>query len=120
MGASSVEITIGAGKKVWEGTIKNIRIAVRRVFFANSHANATREKPFKKREKIIISFCGPFFSGLSALIFFIGHYSNPSAILYIFGLFNIWLAIVNLLPLKIGQKESDGYTICKLLLKKRT
>ncbi len=117
--ASSIQLTLGVGTKAWTGSWQNFHLTIYPFFLINSYAASTREKRFRKKEMIIISLFGPLFSGLLAILFFIVYNVFVSAnIFYIFFLFNLWLFFFNLLPIKFGQKQSDGYTICKLLLKK--
>ncbi len=119
MHASKINITIGTGKIVFEGSIKGIQIVIRRLFIINSLTSTFRDDPFNKQEKMIISILGPGFSGiLAGILYMIYHAFIPSSVLYIFFLFNVWLVFINILPLKIGQKESDGYTIYKILFRK--
>jgi len=117
--ASNIHITLGIGKKVFEGSIIGIHIVIRQLIIINSITSTFRDEPFRKYERILISILGPGFSVIFAVIFYIAYYAIiPAGTLYISFLFNLWLVFINLLPLKIGQKESDGYTICKLLYSK--
>ncbi|MBO1003092.1 site-2 protease family protein [Pseudogracilibacillus auburnensis] len=118
MKASFIRLTIGIGNKLWQGTFQHVQIIIRRFFLINSLTSTIREEPFERREKIMITLMGPVFSGLLAAIFYVMyHLFFSTYILYIVFLFNIWLMIINLLPFKIGQKQSDGYTIYKLIVK---
>lgn len=119
MKASSTRLTLGVGKKIWQGQIQNIDIIIRRLFLVNSFTSTVRERPFLKKEKLIITLMGPAYNGVLAVILYgIYYIFLQSQLIYIFFLFNVWLVIINLLPFKIGQKESDGYTIYRLILGK--
>lgn len=117
--ASSIQLTIGVGKKLWAGSISNLQITVRSLFMINSFTSTTRKNPYQRKEKIMITMMGPLFSGLLAIIIYGVYFIFiPSQMMYIFFLFNLWLVFINVLPFKIGQKQSDGYIIYTLLLKK--
>jgi len=117
--ASSIQLTIGVGNKLWAGSISNLQITVRSLFMINSFTSTTRKNPYQRKEKIMITMMGPLFSGLLAIIIYGVYFIFiPSQMMYIFFLFNLWLVFINVLPFKIGQKQSDGYIIYTLLLKK--
>lgn len=119
--ATSIQLTLGMGKELWEGDVGNVTVTVRSLFIINSYTSTMRESPFQKKEKIIISLMGPIFSGVLALCFY-GVYIIfiHESTIFIFFLFNLWLFFINLLPFRIGQKESDGYTICRLMITKNS
>lgn len=117
MRATSIRLTIGLGKPIWSTYIGDIQLVICRFFLINSVTATVRDIPFTRREKLLITFMGPSFSGLLTLITYIAYSTFvQSEILYLFYLFNLWLVIINLIPFKIGQKQSDGYTICTLLI----
>lgn len=123
MRATSIRLTIGFGKPFWQTTFGHIQIVLQRFFLINSFTATVRDVPFTNKEKLWITFMGPFFSGLLTLITYIAYSTFiQTDLLYLFFMFNLWLMIINLIPFKIGQKQSDGYTICTQLiqhLKKR-
>lgn len=117
MGATSIRLTIGLGKPLWQATFANIQIIIRRFFLFNSVTSTVRTEPFTTREKIVITSMGPMFSATLTIIAFIAYnVFVQTDILYLFFLFNLWLLVINLIPFKIGQKQSDGYTILKLII----
>ncbi|MEI3604692.1 M50 family metallopeptidase [Pseudogracilibacillus sp. SE30717A] len=117
--ASSIQLSLGVGNKLWAARWQNIHITIYTFFLVNSYVASIREERFSKKEKIIIALLGPMFSLLLATLLFIVYHAFISAnVVYIFFLFNVWIFFINLIPIKIGQKQSDGYTICKLMLKR--
>jgi len=117
MRASTIRLTIGLGKPLWHTKFANIEIVIRRFFLINSVTSTVRNTPFRKREKIFITIMGPLFSGILTLMTYIAYHALiASDILYVFFLFNLWLLIINLIPFKIGHKQSDGYTVCSLVI----
>lgn len=117
MRATSIQLTIGIGKPLWYHKYANVNVMIRRFFLMNSVTSTVRTDPFSKREKIVITMMGPLFSGMLTIIAFVAYnVFVPTDILYLFFMFNLWLAIINLIPFKIKQKQSDGYTICALII----
>lgn len=119
MAASKILLTIGVGKRIFSITFQNIDIHFRRFFLVNSFTSTVRDEPFTNTEKIIITFMGPLFSSILAFIAFGLYYSIYSSIyVYLLFLFNLWLVFINLIPFKIGEKQSDGYMILQMVLQK--
>jgi len=117
MNATSIQLNIGAGKQIWTGSIKNIQVRIRKMFLFNFLTSTIRKQPFLKNEKIFISMMGPSFNAFIAIVaYLLYNVFTPLYSIYLFFLFNVWFVFINLVPFKIGQKQSDGYTICKLLL----
>jgi hypothetical protein len=115
---TTVGIAIGTGKLLWQGKLLGIDMMIYQLFIVNSHAYYHHDRSFSSFEKIYISVMGPCFSLLLAFFFFVLFtlfHMEPG--IYILFLFNLWIGIVNFIPFKIGQKQSDGYTICKQLIK---
>lgn len=119
MRATSVQLTIGLGKPLWQTKFANIHIMIRRFFLVNSVTSTVRTVPFSNREKITITMMGPLFSSMLTIITFIAYnVFIPTDVLYLFYMFNLWLVIINLIPFRIKHKQSDGYTICALLIQR--
>lgn len=118
MKATSIRLTIGAGNILIEKQFQRVHLLIRKFFIVNSFTSTIREIPFRNREKIFITLMGPIFSSVLAFICYLTYHAIfPHYFIFIAFLFNGWLVIMNLLPYKIGQKQSDGYTICTLLFK---
>lgn len=114
--ASRVILMIGEGKTIWKGQFKFITIILRRLYFINSVTQTIPNQPLTKRNIVTISAMGPIFSLLLGVIVYLVYAIFIShIIIYILFLFNIWLGVVNLIPFKIGQKQSDGYTILQAM-----
>lgn len=119
MSATKILLTIGIGKQIFSLSIQNIDIRFRKFFVVNSFTSTIRNRPFTNKEKIFITFMGPLFSSLLALLAYGIYYSFLSNIyVLILFLFNLWLVLINLLPFKIGEKESDGYIIMQLIFQR--
>lgn len=113
MNADSITFSIGAGKTVYTFSYKQIHISVHTLFFLGGLAYSERNVPYKPIEVIWITLCGPVSNGIvAAVIYVLFGFSNVYFQLFI--LFNIWLAVVNMIPFKLKDKHSDGYTIVKM------
>ncbi|MEJ8776835.1 site-2 protease family protein [Pseudogracilibacillus sp. ICA-222130] len=115
MKATKIQLSIGTGKKLYEKDEAQFHIIIRRLFLFHYATATVRDQPFTSKEKVVITLMGPVFNGIVAFIFFIidlFFYEHLGIQLCM--LFNFWLFFVNLIPFKIGQKQSDGYTIYRL------
>lgn len=117
MKADRIVISIGYGRKLFAITFKNIQINIRVYYFIGGHVENKRKIPYKLAEMIWIIGFGPFLNGIFAVIFYILYQLAPSEYVYLLFLFNLWLALINVIPFKIKEKQSDGYIIFNLLRK---
>lgn len=118
--AEQIYLIIGAGKQIFTFTIGRLIVRIQQLFFMHFVTVSNRDKTYTSKERIVISIMGPAFSILLAVFFYSLFYFYFSVyVVYIGFLFNIWLAFFNLIPLKIGQKATDGYIIYKTLTNSR-
>lgn len=114
--ANHIQLTIGSGKEVSQFTLIGVKITVRIIYIFGTYTATIREVPFNRMEKIIISAMGPLFNGLLATLLYIAYYNMyHHYVLFLAFLFNLWLLCVNLIPYKIGMKQSDGYIIYQMI-----
>lgn len=113
--AKHISLSIGEGKEIISFSFKRIHITVHLLFFLGGLAQSERETPYKPLEMIWITACGILSSGLFAALFYLMYNTYENAYLYLFYLFNGWLAVANSIPFKIKDKQSDGYVIYKIL-----
>ncbi|WP_106497357.1 site-2 protease family protein [Lentibacillus sp. Marseille-P4043] len=110
--ADQITLAVGVGKKMYHFSHKQYRVSIHALFFLGGLAYSERNKPYKPMEIVWITICGPFINGIAAcLVYLLFGFANGYVQLFI--LFNIWLAIVNIIPFKLKEKHSDGYTIVK-------
>lgn len=118
IGASKIVITIGIGKTLLSIRLKRVTMKLRAIFIVHFQTETKRRTPLSKPEAIVVAMMGPVFSFCISLILFICYnlfIPHPSVqLLY---LFNLWLAVVNLIPFKLGHKHSDGYIVIEQLRK---
>lgn len=116
--ATSIRLTIGIGKQLYKKRFGNVTIVIRKFFIVNSFTETYRKEPLKRLEKIIITVTGPLFSLLlTGLAYFLCLVLVQHTFFYLLFLFNAWITIINVIPFKIGNRKSDGYTIITNILK---
>ncbi|MFD1039233.1 M50 family metallopeptidase [Virgibacillus byunsanensis] len=118
LSANHVILSIGTGKKLFHYSCKYLDVAIHPIYFIGGHSYSERGNPYKNHELIWISICGPISNGLFSLLFFYVYNLFPNSYIQLLILFNLWLALVNMIPFQFNGKQSDGYTVFKRILKK--
>ncbi|MBP1949514.1 site-2 protease family protein [Virgibacillus litoralis] len=116
--ADHVRLTIGSGTIVNTFIIRKVQVRIRAIFFLGGSASSERKNMYKPSELIWIALCGPLTNGFIALLLYILYMIYPSSYLLLLLLFNLWIAIINLVPFRFKEKQSDGYAIVKVLTKR--
>lgn len=115
--ADHVQLSIGLGKKIKSFSLKNFHITIHLLFFLGGFVKSNREPTYQPMEWLTISAFGPLHNIFYAIFFYyISVYFQSDYVRLLF-LFNLWLAMVNIIPFKIRGKQSDGYTILQVLTK---
>src|SRR5690625_673682 len=116
--ASYITLTIGIGKQIFKFKFHNITFVVNKLFIINSFIETNRSYSLSNREIIIITILGPISSLVLSLIAYCVYMLIMSnTIIYITFLFNAWIGLINLIPFKWNEQQSDGYTILKMMIK---
>lgn len=115
--ADDITISIGKGKQLKIIGFKRTRLIIHTIYFLGGFAESTRNQPYKPREIVWITIFGPITNGIIAFLFYMLNELYPNNYLQLFFWFNVWLAVVNMIPLKLKEKQTDGYLIMKLILK---
>lgn len=117
--APHVTLIIGVGKPIVKRTYDNTTFILRRLFWVNSVTKTKNSHLLSKNDKVIITLMGPmsslFFSILAYCLYVL---IVPNLFVLLLCLFNLWLGIINLIPFKINERQSDGYTILQTLKNK--
>lgn len=117
--ATHITITVGLGKPFFRRTFNNMTFVVRQFFYFHSLTETHRNQSLTRKEVMIITILGPVSSlVLSLLAYGFDKLIMPSMIVYLTFLFNLWIGIINLIPIKFNERQSDGYTILQMLLNK--
>ncbi len=113
--ADRVTIYLGAGRKLFTLSFKKMTLNLSLLIMFNAHTQSERKQNFTNKELAFITMMGPLFSliftGVFSLLFII----TTSELIFYFFLFNLWLAVINLVPFKTKNQKSDGYLIWNLL-----
>lgn len=113
--ANQITISIGSGQALFTIRIYHITVIINRVYFIGGMTKYKRTKGFTSKELIWLTILGPVFNGVTACIIFTLLAILSNTYLQLLFLFNLWLALANLLPFRIKDKQTDGYTIIQLL-----
>lgn len=117
--ASHVTLTMGIGKPIVKRTYGNMTFIIRKLFLLNSLTETDRPYLLSRNDKVIITLMGPVSSlFLSILAYCLYVLIIPHLSLLIVCLFNLWIGVINLIPFKINERQSDGYTILQMLKNK--
>ncbi|MEK3908478.1 site-2 protease family protein [Oceanobacillus profundus] len=116
--ADRIKINLGIGKRQWTSAMNNLELTWRSVYFIGGVTKTERERPYNNSEIIWITFFGPMFNGVAATFIYIILEVNTNGLLQLFFWFNVWMAVVNLIPFKFKGKQTDGFTIFRLISRK--
>lgn len=108
---------LGTGKKFFRFRCGRICFVVQRFYLFGGYTINERKSPYTTWELVYITASGPLMNGLVALgiLFLWNTAANPY--LSILFAFNVWLALGNLVPIRLKGKQTDGYTIMEILRK---
>ncbi|KGX83268.1 site-2 protease family protein [Pontibacillus marinus] len=113
---SSIHIGIGRGKEIFSFQMGRIHVHISLFFFIGAFASYSSEEAFTYMDKIMISLGGPLFSMAAFWLSWWGFLTIQTNFLFTLMLFNGWLAFINLIPYKVKDKKSDGYTIIEAVI----
>ncbi|MGJ9456866.1 site-2 protease family protein [Oceanobacillus sp. CF4.6] len=115
--ADYIQLTMGYGKRQITFNFNQIKFIFYPFYFIGGFTTSDRDKPYKNSEIIWVTILGPVFNAITAWISYYAFEFYPSDFLQLLFWFNIWMAIVNIIPFKINEKQTDGFTILKLMIK---
>ena len=109
--AENITLSIGLGRKLMTIPFKRFQLTIHAFFFLGGFVRNKRSVPFDQWEIIRITIFGPLNNGLFAIIFYGIHQFLPNDYILVLLFFNLWLAIVNIIPFKLWGR--DGFIIFK-------
>ncbi|GAB3052560.1 site-2 protease family protein [Virgibacillus ainsalahensis] len=115
--ADRITLSVGMGKRIWKVFLGRVQIIFHLAFFVGGLAKSERKIPYQSVEIIWFTIWGPITSGIFALLAYILFTMYPNGYLQLLYLFNLWLAVVNIIPFKMKEKQTDGYIILKTILR---
>ncbi len=112
--SAGVKLHLGIGPRLFTWKHARGEVAVNAIYFAGGMTISSQ--PEKAYGKIIIALAGPVTNLFVATI--APALPLPPSIIAWVLFFNLWLGITNLIPFKLLGKESDGWTVIKVIFKK--
>ncbi len=110
-----ITITIGTGREIGSFRTFNIEWRFHTLFFLGAYISYETSERYKPLDVAFVAMMGPLCNGITFLLIdiFTNKYLHNG--LYLFFLFNAWLVLANVIPLKWNEKQSDGYMILKMI-----
>ncbi|WP_413229840.1 M50 family metallopeptidase [Halobacillus litoralis] len=102
-------IHLGRGRLVFRRRLGSVEINIYALFFQGAYSINERHPCFSPSEKIWISLGGPLLNGFTAILSLMSFMVHENRLVELLFLFNLYLAVVNLLPYSFFGKRSDGY-----------
>ncbi|WP_085991985.1 M50 family metallopeptidase [Oceanobacillus senegalensis] len=112
-GADFIQLSIGQGKRLVTLGDQNFQIIVHLFYFMGGLTISEKSPSYKTKDVIILTLLGPLANGIIAILLILFYRMGPSLYIELAIWFNLWLMIVNLLPIKLKDKYTDGYIIFK-------
>lgn len=115
--ADRITVSIGYGKLLSSAVFERFQLNVHMAYFLGGFARSERGIPYKSSEMIWIAVSGPIANGLFTCLLYFIYVIYPNAYIQLLCLFNLWLTVINIIPFRIKEKQTDGYTILEELKK---
>ncbi|MGP4060143.1 site-2 protease family protein [Halobacillus sp. H74] len=108
-------IHLGRGRLIHQVKFKKLHIKVGLLFFQGAYSINERQKQFSPWQKAWISGGGPLLNAVVSLLLFFIFWTRVNDYLSLFFLFNLYLAVVNIVPFSFRGRRSDGYLLLQWL-----
>lgn len=109
--ANRITLTIGLGKQLFTFMLSNICVKIHAIYFMGGFTKTNRHTSYTNKDVFWITIFGPLNNALFAVIFFYLNVVFINPYIRLLFLFNLWLAVINLIPFKFKGKQSDGYIL---------
>ena len=119
IGAASVSIQLGIGRKVLSLKFGKVRLTIRLIPWFGAYTKSMLRAETSNLKGALIPAGGPIISMAVFAILLLSYIEWTTEWLSFALLFNGWLAIVNTIPFRLGKKQSDGYTVLYMLLHRK-
>ncbi|SEA59613.1 hypothetical protein SAMN05421743_10652 [Thalassobacillus cyri] len=117
LGRGEAVLHIGTGSVVIRAKWGKFQLRVYRLFFLGGHTESCCNESFNRWQKGVVSLGGPC---LNLFVFLLSYSFLRIEWLHIFMLYNLYLAVFNLIPYSWKGKYSDGYRFFQILLNKQS
>ncbi|RKQ37709.1 site-2 protease family protein [Oceanobacillus halophilus] len=115
--ADFVSLFIGKGKRLVTFNIFQIQFVVNSFFILGGHTMSYKSPPYNMYESVYVTLFGPLLNGIVAFILSIFYSIQANIYIEIAIWFNLWLFFVNLIPIRLNERQTDGYIVYKMLKK---
>lgn len=106
-------LELGMGSELLSFSCFNTHIKIRTIFFVGAMSTNESDIELSYLKKALIAIGGPLSNTI--LVLCLIQFDPFSQLFHLMVLFNIWVALFNLIPFKLGQKRSDGYQFIQML-----
>ncbi|UOQ93637.1 site-2 protease family protein [Halobacillus shinanisalinarum] len=111
-GAERSSLSLGIGPTLFKCKIKRLTVQLHCIFFIGGYSYNEKEVNFTPKQQAMISLGGPLSNAICAAILYMSDLPQQGQVLQLFYLFNLYLALVNMIPFRLKGRESDG---CRFL-----
>lgn len=119
-GADAVDLHVGIGKPIKKYELKRFTVHLNVIVVIGGLTRSKRTRTYSPNEKIWIALGGPLGNAILVILLIILFYPTHNPYVQLFTLFQAWMMFINIIPFRWKQKQSDGYTIIKMIAEKVT
>jgi len=111
-----VRLSIGSGKELTSFQFLHIEWKFHMICILGGYTSYETPRTYHPLDVAFVAMMGPIFNGITFLLIDLFTDKLISTSLYVFLLFNGWMFLANIVPLKWKEKQSDGYLVLKMIL----
>ncbi|UOR12411.1 site-2 protease family protein [Halobacillus amylolyticus] len=116
-GAERSHLSLGVGPLLCKCKIKRLTVHLHYIFIIGGHSLNEKEADFTSKQQAMISLGGPLSNAVCAAVLYMSDLPQQSHVLQLLYFFNLYLALVNMIPFRLKGRESDGCRFLKGLTK---
>ncbi|NGP44303.1 hypothetical protein G4V62_04790 [Bacillaceae bacterium SIJ1] len=116
LGRNDSTIVLGKGREVFSGVWQRIGVSIRQWWFLGGYTKTiSSDHAFSAGKGILIALAGPVINLICAWVMFI---TFPKTFIWQWtAYFHLWVGVVNLIPLYIAGRKSDGWHAIQLFIR---
>lgn len=111
-----VRLSIGSGKEIGSFHLLQIEWKFHVICFLGGHTSYETPRTYNALDIAFVAMMGPIMNAITFLFIDLFTDNFISTSLYVFLLFNGWMFLANIVPIKWNEKQSDGYIVLKMIL----
>ncbi|WP_079530176.1 site-2 protease family protein [Halobacillus hunanensis] len=112
-GADRSTLVTGSGRMILSKTFGKLTLQLNLLFFIGGYSFNEKQVAFNPWQQAGISLGGPLLNIIFAAGLFISDLIQYGQIIQLLFWFNLYLALVNMIPFRIKERESDGFRFLK-------